>query len=172
MAIMSAKPAWLRSVAAVVAWGAVTAVAATGSWLGMSTVLTGQPSPAAAASVVTPGTTATPSEATTPPRDRAEPPASGKDDDGEKPREEWNGWAAVGADAYERSFYTAGGSAVVRLLPGEAVFVSASPAEEYTVRKESPQPERLVITFHSTTSMVVIDCMWRDGEPYARVSET
>lgn len=169
MAIMSAKPAWLRSLAAIIAWGGVTAVAATGSWLGMSSVLTGQPAQAVAATVVTPGSQTTPTEESTSPRSRSEPSPT---EDGKQDREEWNGWTAVGEGAYERSFYTGGGSAVVRLVPGEVVFVSASPTEGYTARKESPQPDRLVITFYTSSAMVTIDSMWRDGEPYARVSET
>lgn len=169
MAIMSAKPAWLRSLAAVIAWGGVTAVAATGSWLGMSSVLTGQPGQQAAAPITAPSVTVSPTDGSATPRSRSQPPDTG---DASPAREEWNGWTAVGDGAYERSFYTGGGSAVVRLVPGEAVFVSASPAEGYTARRQWPQPDRLVITFYTATSMVTIDTMWRDGEPYARVSET
>lgn len=168
MASMSAKPAWLRSLAATVAWGGVTAVAAVGSWLGMSTVLTGDPSPAAAATVVTPDGDTSPSEKSSNPRSRDDPPAEGSS----SPRDEWNGWSSVGDGAYERAFDTDGGTAVVRLLPGEAVFVSASPAEGYTARREWPSEEHLVVTFHAGDSKVTIDTRWRNDQPYADVSET
>ncbi|MGH8879007.1 MAG: hypothetical protein ACRD0P_16980 [Stackebrandtia sp.] len=164
---MSAKPAWLRGLAAVVAWGGVTAVAAAGSWLGMSTVLTGQPSTAAAATVVAPSGDSTPSgESSTTPRGRSQPSAE------TSPRKERNGWTQVGVGTYERAFVTGGGSAVIQLRYSEAVFVSASPAEGFTARKEWPAPDRLVVSFHSSGSMVTIDTLWRDGEPYAQVSET
>ena len=167
MAIMSAEPARLRSLAAVIAWGGVTAVAAAGSWLGMSTVLTGQPSSAAAATVVAPSGDATGSaEASATPQGRSLPSPTAE------PRKERNGWAQVGVGTYERAFTTGGGTAVIQLTADEAIFVSASPAEGYKARRQWPADDHLVVTFYSGNSMVTIDTMWRNGEPYAQVSET
>lgn len=156
MAIMSSNPSRLRSVFALIAWAGVTAVAATGSWLGMSTVLTDEPAAANVATVVTPSASAS---------------SQSGSRSGDGATDEWNGWNPVGEDTYERSFHTDGGSAVVRLTPQEVEFVSASPTEGFTADREWPSTRRLVITFDSDTDKVTIDCGWRDGEPYARVSQ-
>ena len=187
---MRESPALLRGCAAVLAWATVTAVAATGSWLGLSSVFapdttftptdtvlaTDLPSQTTSSSSSSPS----PSESSRPDHDGAvnppQFPPNPQDDPSPPPPSEpdqpINGWVPIGDGMYEQTFDTSGGTTVIQLSAEEAVFVSASPAEGYTASRASQSTAELVVTFVSEDETVRITATWQDGAPQGVVSST
>jgi|GEM_PF-2757074 len=178
------RSAWIRSLSAVLAWTAVTSVAALGTWLSLAAVLPVGSDRIDADTLVAAETSSTPP----PPPPTEHPPTSSPEPDDPEPStstpdpeplssfpdeketpEQHDGWTWVSDDTYEGRFTTEGGTAVVQVNPDEAVLISASPAEGYTADIEQAQADHLLIYFFSANTEVVIDTMWWDG-PYAEIS--
>ncbi|MFD0558913.1 hypothetical protein FB566_4869 [Stackebrandtia endophytica] len=174
------RSAWIRSLTAVLAWSAVTSVAALGTWLSLAAVLpvgsdrldadtlvaaeaSSAPPPTEAPTTSSPEPEPDPTTSTPDPE-----PLSSFPDEKETP-EQHDGWTWVTENTYEGRFTTEGGTAVVQVNPDEAVLISASPAEGYTADIDQAQADRLLIYFSSSATEVVIDTMWWDG-PYAEIS--
>ncbi|HIW63617.1 MAG TPA: hypothetical protein H9881_14250 [Candidatus Stackebrandtia excrementipullorum] len=174
------RSAWLRRLAGVVAWTAVTSVAAVGTWLSLAVVLPVGADRIDADTVVSstsdnPSTVPSPSPATSPKPEEAPPETETETERTPSPTEEspppqkHDGWEWVAGDTYEGRFTTEGGTAVIQVDPSDAVLVSASPVDGFTADVEQVGANRLVIDFYDDNTQVTIDAMWWDG-PYAEIS--
>lgn len=182
---MSHKPDWIRGSAVFIGWAAVTAVAATGSWLGLSTVFTGdntvtsadavmagegQPSPSITSSSPksSPADSGHDKPKNTQPAPKPEPSSETQDAPSPDPKP-INGWQPIGNETYEQTFDTEGGTAVVQLSSSSATYVSASPADGYTVATQQPSDTELRVVFYDGSDSVTIASLWENGEPNAHV---
>ncbi|CAM3168995.1 hypothetical protein [Stackebrandtia soli] len=179
---------WLRRLAAAFSWLAVTTVAAIGSWLGMSAVFAGQPHPARTDVLVAdtaessppptnpePEPTSSPPPTTTThqaPAPESPSPSSSSPESSpttEPPPDGVDKWYQVDEETYEGTFGTEGGTTTVQVRPTEAVFVSASPADGYTVDVEQVSEDELVIYFYKADVVVTVEVWWSDG-PTAQIT--
>jgi hypothetical protein len=164
-----------RLLAYAAGWAALTVLAAGAVWWGLGPLLApvllpiAAPSPpsspassAAAVPSLVPSATVSPTAAPAQPRTSA--PAT--------PRPQpssYDGWDFVDG-VFTRSFDTTGGQAVVRIAGGRVELVSATPSPGYQVRPQQPEPQRLVIEFFDGTHFIVLDAMWWENRPYAKVT--
>jgi hypothetical protein len=82
----------------------------------------------------------------------------------------YDGWAFENG-IFTRTFDTAGGRAVVRVLEGRVELVSSAANPGYKVSVPSPQqPQRLVVRFDAIDRSTIVDCMWWESRPYAEVT--
>ncbi|GAB1691215.1 hypothetical protein KRM28CT15_30180 [Krasilnikovia sp. M28-CT-15] len=86
-----------------------------------------------------------------------------------------DGWTvttdAAGVTSYTRSFLVEGGQAVIRMSDGRVQLVTATPAAGYSVEKVQQTPDNLAVFFIEQGHHFVIHAVWRDGQPFAEVSE-
>ncbi len=186
---MRDRPAWLRGFLGIFAWATVTAFAATGSWLGLSSVFatdmtatptdtvlaTDLPSPSSSSDSPSPSESSQSDndDAVDVPQYPPDPePTYSEPEPSESETEPVNGWLPIGDGWYERTFDTEGGTAVIQLSAEEAVFISASPAEGYTASRSNQSPTELVVTFDSIDDTVTVTAAWRDDAPQGEVATT
>ncbi|BFU44053.1 hypothetical protein [Krasilnikovia sp. MM14-A1004] len=93
----------------------------------------------------------------------------------EKATETRDGWTvttdSAGVTSYTRSFVVEGGQAVIRMSDGRVELVTATPAAGYSVQKVQNTPDNLAVFFIEQGHHFVIHAVWRDGQPFAEVSE-
>ncbi|QSB14212.1 hypothetical protein JQS43_22280 [Natronosporangium hydrolyticum] len=126
------------------------------------------PAGAGSATPVVPSPTATATSQPSPEPTRASgtptPPATVVD-----------GWTvttdAAGEPTYTRTFRVAGGVAVIRLTPGEAHLVSATPDPGYTVDVTQGGVGNLAVQFTTADHYVIVHTIWQDG-PVALISDS
>lgn len=182
MTTMLHRYPWFRRLMGVLAWAAVTSVAALGTWWSLGVVLPVGADRIGADTVVTSEaatvepTVAEPSSASESPEPDPAPPTPEPETEQSPtptseppPPQDHDGWTWVSEDTYEGRFTTEGGTAVVQVDPGEALLVSASPADGFTADVQQVATDRLVIYFYDSHTEVIIDAMWWDG-PYAEIS--
>ena len=164
----------LASTPTVLAWLAATTVAIGVAWVGLRPVLdTAVPDRVAPLSaddvrrLALPRAASLPAAAPTPTATGTPPHASAA-------ATVLDGWTVTtsgdGSLSYLRSFAVAGGSAVIRMVPGQVFLVSATPSPQYAVTVTQHEPVRLVVQFTATGRYDVIDAMWWNDRPYCQVS--
>jgi hypothetical protein len=183
-----------RALGTLIAWLAATGLGITVSWYGLRPVLdTAVPdraTPLSAADLrnLAPVPVATPpplpsgpassGPASSGPASSGPSPASSKPPlaRSSPPARVVDGWTVItesdGSTSYLRTLQSIGGDAAVRVRPGTASLVSATPRPGYTVTVLQPAPTRVVVQFVRQTRMSTVDALWWDDHPFAQVSET
>jgi hypothetical protein len=82
----------------------------------------------------------------------------------------FEGWQYVHG-AFTQTFTLAGGSATVRITGGRAELVSSQAANGYRITPRQPSAGRLVVEFFDGTHFFVLDVMWWEDKPYAKITQ-
>jgi hypothetical protein len=82
----------------------------------------------------------------------------------------FEGWQYANG-VFTQTFTLAGGKATVRILGGRVELVSSQAANGYRITPRQPSPDRLVVEFFDGTHFFVLDTMWWEDKPYAKVTE-
>lgn len=184
------KPGLRRPVVFVLAWVAATVVAVAGSWVGLQPVLaaatpelparlTASQLRDAAPVPSSPATPPSPSPAPPqPPPARPPSPTPSQDEPSPGPpfpepptTSEWE--QQDGRDSYERAFGLRGGQVVVRAGSREVRVLSQTPNPGYEASVTRWSRSSVIVSFQTADEEVSrLWVMWRDGQPYAEVTET
>jgi hypothetical protein len=82
----------------------------------------------------------------------------------------FEGWQYAGG-IFTQTFTVAGGKATVRIAGGRVELVSSQAANGYKVTPRQPSPDRLVVEFFDGAHFFVLDAMWWENKPYAKVTQ-
>jgi len=82
----------------------------------------------------------------------------------------FEGWQYVNG-VFTQTFTLEGGKATVRIEGGKVSLVSSQAANGYRITPRQPSPDRLVVEFFDGTHFFVLDAMWWEYKPYAKVTQ-
>ncbi|HEX6684942.1 MAG TPA: hypothetical protein VF062_19290 [Candidatus Limnocylindrales bacterium] len=82
----------------------------------------------------------------------------------------YEGWAYQ-AGVFTQTFTVDGGTATVRIVRGRVELVSSAAAGGYRVTPKQPSPDRLVVEFFDGVHFFIVDTMWWENRPYAKVTQ-
>jgi hypothetical protein len=82
----------------------------------------------------------------------------------------FDGWQFANG-VFTRTFTLDGGRASVRITGGRVELVSSQAANGYKITPRQPSPDRLVVEFFDGTHFFVLDAMWWESKPYAKVTQ-
>jgi len=82
----------------------------------------------------------------------------------------FEGWQYA-SGVFTQTFTLEGGKATVRILGGRVELVSSQAANGYRITPRQPSPDRLVVEFFDGTHFFVLDAMWWESKPYAKVTQ-
>jgi hypothetical protein len=163
-------------------WAALTVLAAVVVWWGLGPLLT-PIMQSAASPPQSPSPTRVPSLAVSPvpvvsmpPRTTATPtttpgiPLSPSPSAVRPQPSMFEGWSYANG-VFTQAFTLDGGRATVRIAGGRVELVSSQAATGYTATPRQPSPDRLVVDFFNGTHFFVLDAMWWEGKPYAKVTQ-
>lgn len=88
-----------------------------------------------------------------------------------KPRPStFQGWQELNG-VFTQTFTLDGGRATVRIEGGRVSLVSSQANNGYKVTPRQPSPDRLVVEFFDGTHFFVLDTMWWEDKPYAKLTQ-
>lgn len=146
-------------------WAVLTVLAAAAVWWGLGPLLA-PIMPSVAQPAQSPARSPTP--ATSPPV-----PPSGQALSQAPPRprsSRYEGWQFANG-VFTQAFTTAGGTATVRIAAARVELVSSQARNGYRISTKQPSPERLVVEFFDGTHFFVLDAMWWESKPYAKITQ-
>jgi len=82
----------------------------------------------------------------------------------------FQGWQYV-SGVFTQTFSLDGGKATVRIEAGKVSLVSSQAANGYRITPRQPSPDRLVVEFFDGTHFFVLDAMWWEDKPYAKLTQ-
>jgi len=82
----------------------------------------------------------------------------------------YEGWQYVNG-VFTQTFTLEAGKATVRITGGRVELVSSEARNGYRITPRQPSPERLVLEFFDGTHFYVLDTMWWESRPYAKVTQ-
>jgi len=82
----------------------------------------------------------------------------------------FEGWQYVNG-VFTQTFTVDGGKATVRIAGGRVELVSSQAANGYRITPRQPSQDRLVVEFFDGTHFFVLDAMWWENKPYAKVTQ-